>query len=103
MTFHPRVPQVRDTNWAKFKTILDFPTVLFLNFALVNELQTEWKLVFSNNLHGCSFSQLLQHMRNKGPTYLVVRDKDGHLFGGFASVSWDINPKFVGKLVPLGK
>ncbi|KAH9515498.1 MTOR-associated protein meak7 [Bulinus truncatus] len=96
ITFLPRVPQVRDTNWSRFKSMLDFPTVLFLNFALNTELQTQWKLVFSNNLHGNSFSQLLQHIRNKGPSYMIIRDKDGHVFGGFASVSWDINPKFTG-------
>ncbi|CAL1532322.1 unnamed protein product [Lymnaea stagnalis] len=96
ITFLPRVPQVRDTNWSRFKTILDFPTVLFLNSALYPDLQTQWKLIFSNNLHGCSFSQLLQHLRNKGPSYLIIRDKDGHVFGGFAAISWEINPKFTG-------
>ncbi|KAI8759260.1 MTOR-associated protein meak7 [Biomphalaria glabrata] len=96
ITFLPRVPQVRDTNWSRFKTMLDFPTVLFLNFALNAELQSQWKLVFSNSLHGNSFSQLLQHIRNKGPSFIVIKDKDGHVFGGFASVSWEINPKFTG-------
>ncbi|CAG5124791.1 unnamed protein product, partial [Candidula unifasciata] len=96
MTFHPRLPHVRDTNWSKFKTMLDFPTVLYLNFALLSELQTEWKLLFSSSLHGCSFSQLLQLIKHKGPTYIIIRDKDGYVFGGFAAVSWDLNPKFVG-------
>ncbi|BFZ19623.1 hypothetical protein BsWGS_22662 [Bradybaena similaris] len=96
MTFHPQLPHVRDTNWSRLKSMLDFPTVLYLNFSLPSELQTEWKLLFSSSLHGCSFSQLLQLIKNKGLTYIIVRDKDGYMFGGFAAVPWDLSPKFVG-------
>jgi len=31
-----------------------------------------------------------------GPCIIVVRDKDGHVFGGFASQSWHLSPKFYG-------
>jgi hypothetical protein len=33
----------------------------------------------------------------KGPSLIVVKDKDGFIFGGFASQGWELNPKFYGK------
>lgn len=35
----------------------------------------------------------------KGPTILVVRDKQGHVFGGYASDSWTKNGKFFGEVI----
>ena len=35
----------------------------------------------------------------KGPTVLVVRDKQGHVFGGYASESWTKNGKFFGEVI----
>ena len=35
----------------------------------------------------------------KGPTLLVVRDKKGHVFGGYASESWTKNGKFFGEVI----
>ncbi|KAK7114459.1 MTOR-associated protein MEAK7-like [Littorina saxatilis] len=93
---HPRIPQVCDTNWSKVKTILDLPSVLFLNANLRSELQGEWRLLFSNALHGDSFSQLAKILEGRGPTLLVLQDREGSIFGGFASHPWNINPKFYG-------
>ncbi|GFO16302.1 tld domain-containing protein 1 [Plakobranchus ocellatus] len=95
--FQPRLPQVRDTNWSRFSTILDFSSVLFLNAALPMELQTQWKLIYSNVLHGHSFSRFLQCVTGAGqPSVLVVKDKKKRIFGGFASIPWRIGPKFIG-------
>lgn len=33
---------------------------------------------------------------NQGPTLLIIRDKDEHMFGGFAPATWTLNPNFVG-------
>ncbi|XP_047111094.1 MTOR-associated protein MEAK7-like [Schistocerca piceifrons] len=33
---------------------------------------------------------------NKGPTIVIVRDRDGHVFGGFAPSSWTLSPNYVG-------
>lgn len=93
---HPRIPHVCDTNWSKVRTILDLPSVLFLNACLPRDLQGEWRLLFSNALHGDSFSQLLRTIEGKGPTLMVLRDRKGHIFGGFASQPWNIGPKFYG-------
>lgn len=33
---------------------------------------------------------------NQGPSVLVVEDDHGHIFGGFATASWTLGPKFFG-------
>ncbi|GFR66003.1 TLD domain-containing protein 1 [Elysia marginata] len=97
IVFEPRLPQVRDTNWSKFGTMLDFSSVLFLNAALPSEQQTQWRLVYSNVLHGHSFARFLQCITSADmPTVLVIRDKSGRMFGGFASIPWQTGPKFTG-------
>lgn len=34
----------------------------------------------------------------QGPTVLIVEDEDGHIFGGFATDSWVVGPRFFGKI-----
>ncbi|RUS70044.1 hypothetical protein EGW08_022193 [Elysia chlorotica] len=97
IVFHPRLPQVRDTNWSKFRTILDFSAVLFLNAALPSDQQTQWKLVYSNALHGHSFGRFLMCITSADmPTVILIKDKTGRMFGGFAPIPWQTNPKFTG-------
>ncbi|XP_033754671.1 MTOR-associated protein MEAK7-like [Pecten maximus] len=79
-----------------YQTILDPYSMTFLNFNLPKDLQTEWRLVFSNNVFGDSFTQLVSHMLNKGPSLLIIKDKTGHVFGGYASQKWQLNSKFYG-------
>jgi hypothetical protein len=93
----PRIPQVCDTNWSKVRTLLDLPTVLFLNSSLPSDLQGEWRLNFSNRLHGDSFSQLVKVIEGKGPSLLVLQDRTGNVFGGFAAQPWHIQPRFYGE------
>lgn len=95
--FYPRIPQVRDTNWSAVSTILNLSSVLFLNACLPSVLQGEWRLIFSSSHFGSSFSLLLKHLLGKGPTLLVIKDRDGFVFGGFASQPWNLDPKFYGK------
>lgn len=59
-------------------------------------VQVEWELLFSSAQHGHSFNALLMKVLDAGPTLLLVRDKQGHLFGGFASESWHKNGQFYG-------
>ena len=35
----------------------------------------------------------------KGPTILLVRDKQGHVFGGYASEPWSKNGKYYGEMI----
>lgn len=79
-------------------SVLDYNSVLYLNYNLPSMYQTEWRFLFSNSVYGDSFSQLVAHITNKGPTLLVVRDKKGHLFGGMAADNWECRPKFYGNI-----
>lgn len=79
-------------------TILDAYSMAYLNFHLPKDLQTEWRLVFSNSVYGDSFTQLVSHMLNKGPSLLIIRDKTGHVFGGYASQKWELNSRFYGNV-----
>lgn len=33
---------------------------------------------------------------NQGPSVLVVEDRNGYMFGGFATHSWTMGPKYYG-------
>jgi hypothetical protein len=56
----------------------------------------DWKLAFSTAVHGTSLLTFYKQLENKSPTILVIRDTDGHLFGGFASEPWAISKGFFG-------
>lgn len=81
----------------KLPSILDYNSILFLNMALPSEYTDRWRFLFSTGIHGESFSKLLGKIQNQGPTIIIIRDKNGFIFGGFASVSWALGPKFTGK------
>lgn len=77
-------------------TVLDIPSVLYLKSNLPSENQSQWKLVFSSQFHGESFSRFSHQILQKGPTLLIVKDTFGYVFGGFASCSWELKPQFQG-------
>ncbi|KAL5022138.1 hypothetical protein ScPMuIL_001293 [Solemya velum] len=92
----PMIPVVTDTNWTKFNTILGLEDIMYLHHTLPASFKSEWRLLFSNTLYGDSFTQLVSHIVKKGPNLLVIRDKDGYVFGGFNNEGWEINSKFSG-------
>ncbi|XP_059849155.1 MTOR-associated protein MEAK7 isoform X5 [Hypanus sabinus] len=77
-------------------TVLDIPSVIYLKPNLPSRNQRQWKLLFSSQAHGESFSRLSTQILHKGPTLLVVKDSLGYVFGGFASCSWELKPQFQG-------
>lgn len=77
-------------------SVLTMEDILFLNNELPIDWQSEWRLLFSTNIHGESFARVLGQIVNQGPTLLVIKDTNNHIFGGFAPASWSLNPKFVG-------
>ncbi|KAF4525523.1 hypothetical protein B566_EDAN014909 [Ephemera danica] len=79
-----------------FPSELDMAAVAFLNSALPSEARNEWRFLFSSSVHGESFSKMLGNVLAKGATLIIVKDKDGHVFGGFATESWNLKPQFVG-------
>uniref|UniRef100_A0A3P9MUE1 MTOR-associated protein MEAK7 n=1 Tax=Poecilia reticulata TaxID=8081 RepID=A0A3P9MUE1_POERE len=56
-----------------------------------------WRLVFSTQLHGESFTKMAAALQHHGPTLLLLRDSRGHVFGGFASTAWEHKPQFQGR------
>ncbi|XP_074864682.1 MTOR-associated protein MEAK7 [Carettochelys insculpta] len=90
------VPKCKGIKGRGFVSLLDIPSIIYINSHLPSELQNKWKLLFSSRIHGESFSQLCGHIINKGPCILVVKDLDGYIFGGFASQSWEVKPQFQG-------
>lgn len=76
---------------------------MFINNSLPHDLQSEWSLLFSTRIHGLSFTSMLGKITNRGPTLLIVEDTKGHVFGGFASDSWRLGPKFIGKAIHVLK
>uniref|UniRef100_A0A8D0GT17 MTOR-associated protein MEAK7 n=1 Tax=Sphenodon punctatus TaxID=8508 RepID=A0A8D0GT17_SPHPU len=90
------VPRCKGVKEGVFVSLLDIPSIMYINCHLPSELQHKWKLLFSSQVHGESFSQLCGHIVNKGPCILVLRDLDGYIFGGFSSHSWEVKPQFQG-------
>uniref|UniRef100_A0A8C6R623 MTOR-associated protein MEAK7 n=1 Tax=Nannospalax galili TaxID=1026970 RepID=A0A8C6R623_NANGA len=90
------VPERHVDQGRQFESILDLPSVIYLNSHLAVEQQHQWHLLFSTQLHGQSFSQLCGHITHRGPCLVVLEDSKGHVFGGFASCSWEVKPQFQG-------
>jgi len=79
------------------KTSLTLLQVLFLNFQLPHEMRHLWRPLFNTDVHGESFSKFTGCILNQGPTIIVIWDDQGNIFGGFATDSWKLGPKFFGK------
>lgn len=59
----------------------------------------EWKLLYHSSLNGLSFSTFFGSISNeKGPTLLIVKDKEGCVFGGYASQPWERHADFYGDM-----
>ncbi len=54
-------------------------------------------LLFFSTTHGESFSTLANHVSSRGPCLIVLRDRGGYVFGGFASTGFQISPQFCGR------
>ncbi|XP_038168725.1 MTOR-associated protein MEAK7 [Arvicola amphibius] len=90
------VPERHVDQGQPFESILDVLPVIYLNSHLAIEQRHRWRLLFSTQLHGQSFSQLCSHITHQGPCLVVLEDRDGYVFGGFASRSWEVKPQFQG-------
>ncbi|XP_077982392.1 MTOR-associated protein MEAK7-like [Glandiceps talaboti] len=92
------VPRCKDVtfSWHKLQPILDIPSILFLNSILPKRLKSEWRLLFSSRLHGESFNTMAQNIVHQGPSIVLVKDRDGHIFGGFATDAWEAQAHFYG-------
>lgn len=80
-----------------FTSILKVPDVLFVNTLLPSAMQHQWRFCFSTGIHGESFAKMLGLIVDKGPTVIIVKDRNENVFGGFASENWTVSPNFRGK------
>ena len=77
--------------------LLDQSLLMFLNSYFPHSLRGRFFPLFSSSHHGESFSTFCKSLVGcSGPTLLVIRDKKGHVFGGFASTVWRNDPNFIG-------
>ncbi|XP_025948381.2 MTOR-associated protein MEAK7 [Dromaius novaehollandiae] len=90
------VPDCKGLKGRGLTSLLDIPSIIYVNSHLPAELQQKWRLLFSSRVHGESFTQLCGHIVNKGPCIVILKDLDGYIFGGFASHSWEVKPQFQG-------
>ncbi|KAG7523150.1 hypothetical protein JOB18_040457 [Solea senegalensis] len=90
------LPPCRETPWDKLHCLLDVPTLMFLALQLPDRYSAPWRLVFSTQLHGESFTRMVSGLTRHGPTLLLIKDSVGHVFGGFASHGWEVKPQFQG-------
>ncbi|XP_029009972.1 MTOR-associated protein MEAK7 isoform X2 [Betta splendens] len=90
------LPPCRDTPWKELRCLLDLPTLMFLAPQLPDNYAAPWRLVFSTQLHGESFTRMVAGLTKCGPTLLLIKDTKGHVFGGFASHAWEVKPQFQG-------
>ncbi|XP_013380759.1 TLD domain-containing protein 1 isoform X2 [Lingula anatina] len=96
-SFHsPKIPYAIDVNWSKTSTMLDIPSLLYINHVIPAEHRGKWRQLFYSDTHGESFATLMKRITKQGPTVIIIRDKDGYVFGGFASTGWECRPQFVG-------
>jgi hypothetical protein len=80
-----------------FPSVLKIPDVLFVNTLLPSAMQHQWRFCFSTGIHGESFAKMLGLSVDKGPTVIIVKDRNENVFGGFASENWTVGPNFRGK------
>ena len=88
---HPLFRETFDTK------LLDQSSLMLLNSYFPHSLRGRFYSLFSSLHQGESFSTFCKLLVGcTGPTLLVIRDKNGYIFGGFASTSWNIDPNFYG-------
>ncbi|XP_076901239.1 uncharacterized protein LOC143555601 isoform X2 [Bidens hawaiensis] len=67
--------------------------------ALSHQELSEWKLLYHSSLNGLSFNTFLGNISNaEGPTVLIIKDKEGYIYGGYASQPWERHADFYGDM-----
>ncbi|KAF7804257.1 TLD domain-containing protein 1 [Senna tora] len=70
-----------------------------LGGALSQQEVEEWKLLYHSSLNGLSFNTFLGNISNhEGPTVLIIKDKEGCIYGGYASQPWGRHAEFYGDM-----
>jgi len=82
----PLIPSPK--GWEPDCSVLDEPTILFLNTNILLDLRREWRFLYSSKAHGKDFDAFFGAIEFQGPTILVITTPDGAMVGVFASTSW---------------
>jgi len=58
-----------------------------------------WALLYHNSVHGLSFNTFMGNLAvGRGPSILLVEDKEGYIYGGYASQPWERHNNFYGDM-----
>lgn len=76
-------------------TLLRIPTVLLLSH-LTRTDSKSWRLLYSSSLEPHSWHVFQNKLLAEGPSLVLIQDREGPLFGGYASTSWKLTPTFYG-------
>lgn len=59
----------------------------------------DWKLLYHSSVNGLSFNTFLGNISNHaGPTVLIIKDKEGYIYGGYGSQPWERHADFYGDM-----
>uniref|UniRef100_A0A915Q1H5 MTOR-associated protein MEAK7 n=1 Tax=Setaria digitata TaxID=48799 RepID=A0A915Q1H5_9BILA len=79
------------------KNSLLTPAALCLVYGnLPEELRDEWKLLFSSEKHGESFTKLIKSVDGAGPCLIIIETTSDRVFGAFASQGFICGPRHTG-------
>ncbi|MCP9262846.1 Tau-tubulin kinase 1 [Dirofilaria immitis] len=79
------------------KNSLLTPAALCLVYAnLPEELRDRWKLLFSSEKHGESFTKLMKSVDHAGPCLIIIETTSDRVFGAFASQGFICGPRHTG-------
>ena len=82
--------------------LLDQCSLILLNSYFPSDVRGQMFPLFSSHYQGESFSTFCKQLLSfRGPTVIVLKDKGGHIFGGFASEAWTCSPQFTGTSLSL--
>ncbi|RHZ79818.1 hypothetical protein Glove_140g112 [Diversispora epigaea] len=91
-------PQILSTySLPNFSRLLSPADYYMLNSNLPPDCRTTiHTLLFSSARDGESWHAFINSLLYKGSTVLIIKDKNGYIFGGFSYEDWELNPKFYG-------
>ncbi|KAL0037976.1 hypothetical protein WJX79_008102 [Trebouxia sp. C0005] len=95
-TNHVKVPRMMYSDLSPSSCLMSPQLAWLLSSRLPPKQSAVWELLFHSNKHGQSFNTFMGKAAGKGPTLLLVKDKQGQLFGGYASEPWLKNGKYYG-------
>lgn len=94
------VPQLlKPEKLSQVQTVMRKEYAWHLAGAMQPQEAVSWVLVYHSTAHGLSFNTFLGKLAIvQGPSVLVVKDKEGCIYGGYASQPWEKHSDFYGDM-----